>query len=150
MNEHNMELSGMLRRFMDNIGYTGFSTFDIKYDVRDGRFKILEVNLRQGRSNYYVTGSGNNLAKYVVEDYIYNKELKLEVADAHNLWTVIPLKVAFKYVRDSENLTLMRKLAKEKRVINPLFLKGDNNLKRMLFLLKSHYSHYIKFRKYMG
>ncbi len=147
--EYNAELSEMLRRFLDNVGYTGYSTFDVKYDQRDGRFKILEVNLRQGRSNYYVTGAGNNLAKYVVEDYIYGKEQKLEIANARNLWSVIPLKVAFRYVKGDTNLEQMRQLVREKKVINPLYLKGDNKLRRRLFLYKSHMSHYFKFRKYM-
>ena len=149
MNEYNPELSGMLKRFLENVGYTGYSTFDVKYDQRDGQFKILEVNLRQGRSNYYVTGTGNNLAKYVVEDYIYNKEQKLEIANTQNLWRVIPLQVAFKYVKDSDNLVKMRQLVKEKKVINPLFMKGDDKLKRMLYLYKSHMSHYFKFMKYL-
>lgn len=148
-NEYNAELSEMLRRFLENVGYTGYSTFDVKYDQRDGRFKILEVNLRQGRSNYYVTGAGNNLAKYVVEDYIYEKEQKLEIANARSLWSVIPLKVAFRYVKGEANIEQMRQLVKEKRVIHPLFLKGDNKLQRMMFLYKSHLSHYFKFRKYM-
>ena len=149
MTEHNEELSGMLQRFLESVGYTGYSTFDVKYDSRDGRFKVLEINLRQGRSNYYVTGSGNNLARYVVEDYIYNREQKLEIADARYLWTVIPLRVAFKYVRGTDNLNRMKQLVKEKRVINPLFMKGDNKVKRMLFLCKSHMSHYVKFKKYL-
>ena len=149
MNEYNPELSGMLRRFLDNIGYTGFSTFDIKYDQRDGQYKILEVNLRQGRSNYYVTGAGNNLAKYVVEDYIYEKEQKLDIADAHYLWTVIPLRVAFRYAKGSDNRTQMKQLTEAGNVINPLFMKGDNRIRRMMFLYKSHMSHYLKFRKYL-
>ena len=41
MNEHNQELSEMIRRFLDNVGYIGYSTFDIKYDQRDGRYKVL-------------------------------------------------------------------------------------------------------------
>ncbi len=149
MNEYNPELSGMLRRFLENVGFTGFSTFDIKYDQRDGKYKILEVNLRQGRSNYYVTAAGNNLARYVVEDYIYNKELHFEVANACNLWTVVPLGVAFRYTGGEENLAQMRQLVREKRVTNPLFMKGDNKLKRVMFLYKLHLSHYFKFRKYL-
>jgi len=149
MNEYNPELSEMLRRFLESVGFTGYSTFDIKYDQRDGRYKVLEINLRQGRSNYYVTAAGNNLARYVVEDYIYNKELQFEVANARNLWTVVPLRVAFRYTAGEENLAQMKQLVREKRVTNPLFMKGDNKLGRMLFLYKLHLSHYFKFRKYL-
>lgn len=149
VNEYNAELSGMLKRFLESIGFTGYSTFDVKYDQRDGQFKILEVNLRQGRSNYYVTGAGNNLAKYIVDDYIYNREQKLEIANTQNLWTVIPLHVAFKYVKGSENLAQMKQLVQAKKVINPLFMKGDNKFRRIMFLYKSHLSHYLKFMKYL-
>lgn len=149
VNEYNPELSEMLKGFLESVGFTGYSTFDIKYDKRDGKYKILEINLRQGRSNYYVTAGGNNLAKYVVEDYIYNRELPFEIANTKNLWTVIPLNVAFRFVSGSENKALMRQLVNEGRVINPLFMKGDNSLKRMAFLYKQHISHYFKFPKYM-
>lgn len=149
MNDYEPELSEMLRTFLDNIGYTGFSTFDIKYDKRDSRFKILEINLRQGRSNYYVTAVGNNLARYVVEDYIYRKDQELVIADARNLWTVIPLGVAFRYTKDEKIVRQMKTLVSEGKVTNPLFMKGDNSIKRMLFLYKSHLSHWLKFKKYL-
>jgi len=149
MNEYNPELSEMLRQFLDGIGYTGYSTFDIKYDQRDRKYKVLEINLRQGRSNYYVTAAGNNLARYVVEDYIYGRDMPFEIANARNLWTVIPLSVAFRYTRGEENQAQMKQLVKEKRVINPLFMEGDNKLKRLLFLYKLQMSHYFKFRKYL-
>ncbi|MDD7573501.1 MAG: carboxylate--amine ligase, partial [Eubacteriales bacterium] len=51
--ENHPEITDVLIKFLDGIGYMGFSNFDIKYDVRDGKFKVFEVNLRQGRSNYY-------------------------------------------------------------------------------------------------
>ncbi len=149
MNEYNPELSEMLRNFLDGIGYTGFSTFDIKYDRRDGKYKILEVNLRQGRSNYYVTAVGNNLARCVVEDHIYNNEQQLEIANARNLWTVIPLGLAFRYTKDAGVISQMRELINEKKITNPLFMKGDNKIMRLLFLYKLHLSHYFKFRKYL-
>lgn len=149
MNDYDPALSETIRNFLDSIGYIGFSTFDIKYDSRDGRFKILEVNLRQGRSNYYVTAVGNNLAAYVVEDYIYGKDRPLEIVNARNLWTVVPLGVAFRYTKDEAVKRQMRELVAEKHVTNPLFMKGDNRLKRMLFLYKLHMSHWLKFRRYL-
>ena len=147
--DYDPELSETLRRFLDNVGYTGYSTFDIKFDERDGKFKILEVNLRQGRSNYYVTAAGNNLARCVVEDYIEDKPAKLTIANARNLWTAIPPRVAFKYVKGSANLELMRQLISEGRVTRPLFMKGDMGPRRRMFLYKNQISHYLKFRKYM-
>ena len=132
----------------ENIGYVGFSSFDMKYDQRDGKVKIFEINLRQGRSNFYVTGAGYNLAKYITEEYVYNKDIKFEIANTEHLWTVIPVQLAFKYVKDKYCLDKMRHLIKEKKAVNPLFLKGDHGLKRMLYLYKSHISQFYKFKKY--
>jgi D-aspartate ligase len=148
MNEYNKELSLMIKNFLENIGYEGLSTFDIKYDDREGKYKVLEVNLRQGRSNYYVTGAGDNLAKYVVEEYVYNKDHAFKIAENKNLWTVVPLQVAFKYVRDAKLRDEMRRIMRSRRVINPLFMRGDNMLPRLMHLYKSHLSHYMKFKKY--
>ena len=64
--EHEPELCEKLRLFLEDIGYTGFSNFDVKFDQRDGKFKVFEINCRQGRCNYYVTGAGYNLAKFLV------------------------------------------------------------------------------------
>lgn len=148
MNEYNKELSEMIKNFLENIQYEGFSTFDIKYDYRDDKFKVLEVNLRQGRSNYYVTGAGYNLAKYVVEEYIYNNSMDFEIVNVENLWTVIPMQIAHKYVKDKNHIAKIKDLIRDGKVVNPLFLKGDNNIKRLLFLYKSHISQFIKFKKY--
>ena len=54
--EHNKELEEQFQKLLDGMGYVGFSNFDIKFDQRDGKYKVFEINTRQGRSNYYVTG----------------------------------------------------------------------------------------------
>ena len=62
----------------------GYSNFDVKYDERDGSFKFFDFNTRQGRSNYYVTNSGFNVAKYVVDEYVFNRPFEPEFVTAQD------------------------------------------------------------------
>lgn len=146
--EHNEELMKQAREFLERIDYVGFSNFDIKYDQRDGKYKFFEINTRQGRSNYYVTGSGFNIARYLVDDYIYNEEKELEVAKESYLWWVVPKMVAFRYIQLQENLDAMKQLIKKNKKVNPLFFRPDLPSGRFLRLTKNYLSHFVKFRKY--
>ncbi|MCD7947048.1 MAG: ATP-grasp domain-containing protein [Oscillospiraceae bacterium] len=127
-----------LRRMLDDIQFTGFSNFDIKYDRRDGTYKVFELNCRQGRSNYYVTGAGYNLAKYLVEDRIEHKELPFTMADRRNLWMVVPKKVAFDYIA-KEHHGAMEALMRSGKCVNPLFYGPDKGLVHKLRLLRNHW-----------
>lgn len=146
--DHNAELMKQAKEFLENIHYVGFSNFDIKYDYRDGKYKFFEINTRQGRSNYYVTASGFNVARYLVEDYIYNNKMELELSKEPHLWMVVPKKVAFKYVKQEKNVKRMDQLIREGKVVNPLFYKPDRSLHRNLRMLKANLAHYKKFEKY--
>ncbi len=146
--EPNEALMQKVKQLLDELAYTGFSNFDIKYDTRDGKYKFFEINTRQGRSNYYVTGSGFNLAKYIVEEYIYNRTLPFETAKEEHLWWVVPKGVACKYVKQPENLAKMKALAAAGRAVNPIFKKGDFTWNRWLRMVKNHLSHYRKFKTY--
>ena len=128
--------------------YVGYSNFDIKYDTRDGKFKFFEINTRQGRSNFYVTGSGFNVAEYITEDYFYGKDLPLKYAEEERLWTVVPKGVALKYVKDEDLKSRMKKLWSDGKVVNPVFLKGDTNPGRMYRMIRTYFSHYVKFKRY--
>ena len=55
---------------------------------------------------------------------------------------------AFKYVKEEENLKKLRKLLNEKKVVNPIFMKGDFHPKRFLAMTKNYLSHFVKFKKY--
>ena len=46
------------------------------------------MNLRQGRSSYFVTAAGYNLAKWLVDDVIYHKDMPCTVAKKKVLWTI--------------------------------------------------------------
>jgi len=148
INVENDALVNKVRKFLDDISYVGFSNLDIKYDVRDKTYKFLELNARQGRSNYYVTGSGENLAKYLVEDIVFKKRVGFKAAKNAVLWLVVPKSVVFSYAKDEGLREKMRALVKAGRVVNPLFYPGDLGLKRRLSLSKTYFSHFIKFKRY--
>ncbi|MFV0364115.1 MAG: ATP-grasp domain-containing protein [Suipraeoptans sp.] len=146
--EYNEKLLKQAKKLLEDMHYVGFSNFDIKCDMRDGKFKFFEINTRQGRSNFYVTGSGFNIAKYVVEDYIYGMKHEFSSAKEKHLWMVVPRGVAFKYVKSAETKKTMRELINRGKVVNPVFMGGDLPFGRLYRLLRTHFGHYVKYKKY--
>lgn len=122
--EPNDPLCEKFRAFLEAIHFTGFSNFDIKYDARDGKFKAFEINCRQGRSNYYVTGAGYNLARFLVEDRIEHREQPLVMAQNRHLWWAIPKKVAYDYIPKRLH-PQMKELELAGKSVNPLWYKAD-------------------------
>jgi D-aspartate ligase len=148
--QHNEELENRFKTLLEDMNYIGYSNFDIKYDIRDGKYKVFEINTRQGRSNYYVTNAGENIARYIVEDYIDDKRDECKVVTRESLWLVIPKKVAFDYVASKEYKEQMRRLISEGNYVNPLKYKHDNSFMRKLRFLKSQLGHFYKYWKYLG
>lgn len=144
--EDNPELYEKFKALLEDIGYTGFSNFDIKYDRRDGKYKAFEINTRQGRSNFYVTGAGYNVAKLFAEDFVYENEIPERMSRNEHLWMVVPKGVAFKYAPAFKKQ--MKTLIEKRRYVNPLIFVCDNKPKRLLALAKSQLGHYKKFKKY--
>ena len=146
--EPNKELMVRVKNLLEDLHYVGFSNFDIKYDSRDNTYRFFEINTRQGRSNYYVTGSGFNVAKYFVEDYIYNRALPYEEAKEEHLWMTVPKGVAYKHVKNPEYVAKMKRLVSEGRVVNPVFKRGDLKPNRFLRMVKTHLKQYKYFDMY--
>lgn len=147
--ERNEALELKFKALLEKLGYVGFSNFDIKYDRRDGKFKVFEINTRQGRSNFYVTGAGANIAKYLVDDYILNKDIEFKSVDNEHLWLVVPKKVAFKYIKPEKYKVQMKNLFAEGKFVNPLIYKPDNGFIRTLRIRKNINRHHKAFKLYM-
>ena len=113
-----------------------------------GKYKFFEINVRLGRSNFYVTGSGFNTVKWIVDDYISDKLDDYTVADNINLYSVVPKGVIMKYVPESDFKDLARKLFKEGKVTYPLLYKADKNLKHNFYARAALLNQYRKFKKY--
>lgn len=137
------------KKLLEDIGYIGFSNFDIKYDQRDGEYKVFEINTRQGRSNYYVTSAGENIAKLVVDDMVKEEELGLKIVGEKHLWMVVPRGVALKYVRPQEYRDTIKRLIRENKSSNPLRNKKDRSFKQYYYFLRNYYGHYMKYKKYL-
>lgn len=151
--EKDRELMDKFKAYLEQIGYVGYSNFDIKYDSRDGSFRAFEINLRLGRSNNYVTSAGCNVARYVVEDLVKNQDLgDTYYCDREVFWHSIPKGVIYKYCRDKEMVKRAKSLAKKGKSYPSLWYKADTfmNLKRVFFLIMHGNNHYGKFKKYYG
>lgn len=144
------ELMDQVGHFLEDIGFEGIANFDMKYDYRDGKYKLFEINLRNGRSSYYVTAAGYNLMQYVADDYMLGKEQQLVYGDNEHLWSVIPNGVLFKYAQNKELKAKARQLIKEGKATNSLFYKEDMNMKRWFKLTLNSLNYYRKYKKYFN
>jgi len=145
---YNEELMLKVGHMMEDIGYVGFADADIKYDSRDGKYKLFEINIRQGRSHYRVTGAGNNIAKLAVDDWLLHKELPQILAKGPHFWHVVPLGVVYKYVKDPEKTALVKKLVAEGKVCDSSDYPKDMPIKRRVYLTLRKINFYKKFKKY--
>ncbi|MEG2351401.1 MAG: ATP-grasp domain-containing protein [Bacilli bacterium] len=98
ISSYNKDIYDKMKAFLEAIKYTGFSNFDMKYDQRDGKYKLFEINIRQGRSSYFSTACGCNLAKCLVEDYVENKKKNTVYNKKEGLWLAVPKIILKKYV----------------------------------------------------
>ncbi len=142
----NKEMMDKLVRFMEDIGYKGFANFDIKYDPRDGTYKLFEVNIRQGRSSYYLTQSGYNIAKIIVDDVIYKKDKEFHYVKGDHIFAVIPKGVLKRYVSNPKIAEEVRQLIKDGKYKNPIFYKPDKGLKRKFLMLLRQINYFRKYK----
>ena len=150
VNVRDDELMEKMKAFLEDVGWEGFSNFDMKYDARDGKYKLFEMNPRQGRSSFFVTASGYNLAKWLVEDVVEHKEQELTIADAHHLWMIAPAGILKKYLKDEALLAEARELMRQGKVSHQLFCKEDAGLKRRIWYIKNQLNNYRKYKRYFG
>ena len=145
--EQDQGLCDKIREMLEDLGYVGFSNFDIKYDRRDGKYKAFEINTRQGRSNYYVTGSGHNIAQYLVGDLIEGREMPLTVTNNRTIWRMIPRGLAYKYIPRRYH-DEMRALFKSGADHHSMEYRPDYTPKRIWRIWKNHIGNYVRFGKY--
>ncbi|WP_261806335.1 carboxylate--amine ligase [Lapidilactobacillus luobeiensis] len=154
MPEYNQDLYEIVQRFLEEINYVGFANFDLKFDARDQQFKFFEINLRQGRSSFYVTLNGYNLAQYYVRDYVtadldedpivYGNKNKAQ----QKLWIGVPAKIFKKYAADNQIKQAALELLRQERWGTTLFYQPDLSFKRRALLWYMDHNYVNRFAKY--
>lgn len=148
--EQNSELTSRFRALLDEMGYRGFSNFDIKYDSRDGSMRAFEINLRQGRSNFYITAAGINIAELLTRDNLLCETLEYTECSESYLWHTIPFGVLKKYVHDNASLSKAKKLKREGKSKTSLWYAYDliRSPKRLIWVIEHMRRQYGKYKKY--
>ncbi len=123
-----------IKDMLEAMGYTGFSNFDIK--LRAGTkddFRVFEVNLRQGRSNFYVTSAGINVARLATE--VFDSEGDdVERCEKSVFWHHIPRSVAYKFTEDKELVTKAKELDKAGLGFSSVWYSPDFKFNPMRFI----------------
>ena len=147
--EYNPTLTAPFRALLEDIGYRGFANFDIKYDDRDGTLNAFEINLRQGRSNYYVTSSGFNIAKYIVEDYVLCRDIPFSEASEPHFWHYVPKGVVWRHA-SKKVIGEAKALVKAKKAASSMWYKYDvvRNPMRIFYLIEHGRRFYKKYKTY--
>ena len=153
ISEKHPEIVKIFKNFLEDIGYRGFSNFDIKYDARTKTFAVLEMNLRQSHSNYYVTAQGFNIAKLLVSDLINGAFEDEYLENTHSVfWSSVPKKIVYDYTRSYEMVKMAKILKKHKFYKSSLWYAHDLllNPRRLFYVSASSLNHFLKFRKYLA
>ncbi len=145
-----LPIADKIKDMLESLGYTGFSNFDIK--LREGTkddFRVFEINLRQGRSNFYLTAAGLNVAFLANEVYesIGNDCNKVENVV---FWHHIPKSTAYKYTEDKALVEKAKALTKEGSEYSSIWYKPDMKLNplRIICVLEQLRRQKGKFKKY--
>lgn len=151
INEPNQRIVDDAIKFLEHIGYVGFSNFDVKYDPRDDSYKFFEINVRLGRSNFYNTAAGYNVAEWMVRDLVRGEKFEgLEIGSNEHLFTFVPPYVIDKFVADDDMHDRAMALIKAGKWSDPNVYAPDLTLARRAYNFAYHVNQARKFHKYLG
>ena len=141
------EIQEKLKRFLESIKFNGACEFDLKYDIRDKKFKVFEINPRQARSSYYLTKCGYNLAKYFVDDLIYNKEHDFVFIENEVALSFVPDYVIRKYIKNKEYKKKFFSLKRKGLFTHPIAYDKDMPKERKKWLFRRSLNYIRKYRE---
>lgn len=112
------ELMELCRR----IGYVGIANFDILQC--DGKWYVLEMNPRQGRSCDYVRAAGGDLARFLMAA-IRGEPIKPQSPYSSVYWRCVPDRTVFRYASDPALVEEARMLLRAGYAFSPFHATED-------------------------
>lgn len=145
-----LTIADKIKDMLEELGYTGYANFDIKLrEGTDNDFRVFEINLRQGRSNFYLTAAGLNVA------YLANEVFESDGNDCNRVensvfWHHIPKSTAYKYTEDKALVAKAKELARAGRESSSIWYAPDMrfNPLRIVCVLEQLRRQKGKFKKY--
>lgn len=137
-----------VEKLVASVPYFGYFNVDLKYDRRDDTFKVFDFNPRMGRSSYYVTLAGCNLARCVAEDVILHTGSGTTRSYDEMLWTDVPVSIVRKYIRDKEMRSTALRLIRSGKYGGTFRKAGEKHPKRRIHDLKLDVRNIRNYHKY--
>jgi D-aspartate ligase len=154
--EFDQQLYDLVQPFLEGVGYTGIANFDIKFDYRDQTYKLLEINMRPGRSGYFVTLNGYNVAEWLVRDYVTHDLDALDTVYANDdprrayLWLGVTRRLFKRYAPDGHLKERALRLMDEGRVGTTLFEPRDFSIRRWLLIHRLFFGYNTLYKRYFA
>ncbi len=137
-------------KMLNELGWTGFSMFDMKLDPRDGSYKFFELNPRLGRNHFYISAAGANVSRFYVQEFLEETlpaEPEFTQFQDEHLYTILPLRLLRRYVPEDMKQKV-EKLISSKSYSHPLFYRKETDPRRWYYILVSTLNHYRKFKRH--
>lgn len=138
-------------RLLKGVGYTGFCDFDIKYDSRDNKYKFFEVNPRLGAGNLHTVAGGDNPVRWIVDEYVDNKELpEFTTTKGDALFSKVAKSNIMTYLKDEELKAKVENYYRTGNVLVPIDYSGDGHFLHGLYAKLYMYKQKKRFDKYLA
>lgn len=83
---HRRDLAKLGTRFIKGLCYHGIANTEFKFDPRDKKFKLIEINPRPGLWNYSATASGVNLSWIAYQNIALGIDGRVKSSDKKLIW----------------------------------------------------------------
>lgn len=140
----NPEVDQLTRRFMKAIGYQGILDIGYRYDVRDHRYKVLDVNPRIGSTfRLFVDKNGLDVVRALYRDLTAQGVPKPVSADGRK-WCVEDMDFeTFRLTRRTGHLSLGEWLATLRGVDEGAWFARDD-LRPFLSIAQTHFRYFLR------